>query len=246
MGKQSMTKRVAVLISGQPRAYEQGFAFLNKNLLSNPELDVDIFIHTWRYNFIDYGKLINLYKPKIIRIEEELPEYFYKQFPRAIDPVNHPIKYTFSAFYSVYHSWLMFDKFAGEYDLAIKTRFDYAFTIPEFDAYPIEINSLYVPGCRLFFFKQSLPVNDQFAFGSPYVISRYCQTYKHLSDFNVLGGIPMNGEEMLAENLKRHDLVDKIVYIDPHYLFPPGPYNGTPHNLIRSDMDLWIPKNDFK
>jgi hypothetical protein len=50
----------------------------------------------------------------------------------------------------------------------------------------------------------------------------------------------MIGEDMMSANLKRAGLVgERLQYVDMNNPFPPGPYNGTPHSLIRDDMDLW-------
>ena len=81
--------------------------------------------------------------------------------------------------------------------------------------------------------------NDQFAFSSSENMDMYSDTFNQLDRFYDNGTI-MIGEEMMSANWKEKKLVgENLIYFDPNHIFPPGPYNGTPHSLLRDDFDLW-------
>jgi hypothetical protein len=61
----------------------------------------------------------------------------------------------------------------------------------------------------------------------------------HIDKFYDAGTV-MIGEEMMSANWKMHNLVgENLLYVDMNHPFPPGKYNGTPHSLIREDMEHW-------
>ena len=102
-------------------------------------------------------------------------------------------------------------------------------------------DKLYIPDCR------QVPTrdfgNDQFAVGSLPVMREYMSTYLYMDDY-YNAGTQMIGEEMMAANLRRAGLIgEKLVYMNMNNPFPPGPYNGTWHSLVREDMEQWSPKS---
>lgn len=233
--------KIAVCISGQPRSYQKGYEYLKKNLLD--KYDCDIFIHTWEnkvYNPID---VITLYNP----VKSVIEDYSvvgdknkfnqkYTNTPNAKDfpPGNVPYQY-----YSIFQSCLFkieHEIKTQQYDWVIKTRFDFALNgIIPFET--LNKDHVYIPNCRM------VPSrdfgNDQFAFGSSGVMNKYMSTYYHLESF-YNEGYQMNGEEMLRATLRLYGLVgERLHYVDVNHPFPPGKYNGTPHSLIRDDMELW-------
>lgn len=249
-----MTKKtVSVFLSGQPRSFEEGFEYINRNLLSRDDIECKVFIHTWWYKFIDYQKIIELYNPEKILIEKELEEYKYKWYEdivakhhptpygySALVSVNHPAKFTVSSFYSIAAASEL-SEYGTHY--AIRLRFDYALN-DKIDFEKVVPGKIYVPNCRLV--PERNFCNDQMAYGTYEAVQKYCQTYYNMGDFYQKDGVMVCGEDMLAANLRLYGLVgENMVYIDPKNPFPPGNYNGTWHSLLRQDMDLWKP-NDRK
>lgn len=237
--------RIALQISGQPRAYVKGYEYLKKNLLDRYE-NVDIFIHTWKNKVYDYYDVKTLYNST--RFEVEPPNSSMDHlYPNTPDASRWPPTATISSFYSIFRAnqirveWETFHGFT--YDVVIRTRFDFAMPELQLDPFesrefhPILDTNVFVPGDR------QTPgndfCNDQFAFGRGRVITEYCSTFQYLSWFYE-AGVQMIGEDMLAMNLKRANLTGlHLKYIDIPHPFPPGPYNGSYHSLIRDDMELW-------
>lgn len=231
--------KIAVCISGQPRAYKQGYEYLKKNLLDHYECD--IFIHTWKNGVYSTDDVFDLYKPVKGVSEDyfEFPEILNRKYTHTPDAAKFPASSSTCAYYSLFRSCLYkidHEVRTQQYDWVVKTRFDYALNarIP-FEQ--LDPTKLYIPNCRM------VPTrdfgNDQFAFGSSHVMNHYMSTYINMETY-YNGGYQMNGEEMMMANLRYYGLVgDRLVYVDMKNPFPPGPYNGTPHSLIRDDMHLW-------
>lgn len=230
--------KIAVCISGQPRAYAQGYEYMKRNLLD--KYDCDIFIHTWHNKVYRSGDVIELYKPVDFLVENTLSKSFYdSKFTNTPNAAIWPPHATVSMFYSMFQSLFLKTKHEllfSKYDWIVKTRFDYAINgVIPFDQ--LDINKLYIPNCRM------TPMrnfgNDQFAFGSNMVMTDYMSTYLYMNQYYE-AGCAMIGEDMMSANLHRHGLIgENLVYVDMKNPFPPGPYNGTPHSLIRDDMELW-------
>lgn len=234
--------KIAVCISGQPRAYDKGYEYLKRNLLDHH--DCDIFIHTWRNRVYLIDDVIALYKPTGIKVDEPLPKSVYdSKYTHTPDASGWPPHATVSAFYSMFQSMLL--KVDEEtrnrpYNWVIKTRFDYALNgkIP-FEQ--LDPQKLYIPNCRMVPTKDF--GNDQFAFGRTNIMNDYMSTYLNMDHYYRMG-TAMIGEDMMRANLHKYGLVgDRLEYVDMNNPFPPGPYNGTPHSLIRDDMELWKNKS---
>lgn len=231
--------KVAVCISGQPRSYLKGYEYLKKNLLDHH--DCDIFIHTWQTEVVDIDSVIGLYEPRAVCVEEfpADPKVLNERYTNTPDPVNYPPANAALSYYSLFQAGVMkrrAELIDGVYDAVVKTRFDYALnrTLP---LDQIEHNRVYIPNCRM------VPSrdfgNDQFAFGKSSVMDRYMSTFMHMDHFYDLG-VRMNGEEMMCATLRFYNLIGpNLEYVDMNNPFPPGKYNGTPHSLIRDDMELW-------
>ncbi len=230
--------KIAVCISGQPRAYAQGYEYLKRNLLD--KYDCDIFIHTWHNKVYRTTDVIELYKPVEWKAENQLSKSFYdSKYTNTPDANGWPPHATVSMFYSTFQALVLktnHELLHSRYDWIVKTRFDYALNgVLPFEH--LDRNKLYIPNCRM------TPLrdfgNDQFAFGSNHVMTDYMSTYLHMDQY-YNAGCAMIGEDMMSANLHRHGLVgERLVYVDMKNPFPPGKYNGTPHSLIRDDMDLW-------
>lgn len=235
--------RIAVQISGQPRSYQKGYEYLKKNLLDRYE-NVDIFIHTWKNKVYDYHDVKTLYKST--RFEVEYPySGMDSLYPNTPDASRWPPTATISSFYSIFRvnqirvEWEVFHGFT--YDVVIRTRFDFAMPLMDLDIFGGSIgmidNHVFVPGDRQT--PQRDFCNDQFAMGHGSVLTEYCSTFLHIPTF-YKNGVQMIGEDMLSANLKRAGLTgENLRYMPIPHPFPPGPYNGSYHSLIRDDMDLW-------
>lgn len=231
--------RIAVCISGQPRAYKEGYEYLKKNLLDR--YDCDVFIHTWKNKVYDTTNVINLYQPVASIAEDyfEFAEVLNKKYTHTPDPKKFPASNAAFAYYSVFRSCLLkldHEVKTRQYDWVVKTRFDYALNT-QLNFEKLDSHKIYIPNCRM------VPErdfgNDQFAFGSSYIMNSYMSTYIHMETFYRMG-VMMNGEEMMRATLRSSGLFgESLEYVDMNNPFPPGPYNGTPHSLIRDDLPLW-------
>jgi len=102
----------------------------------------------------------------------------------------------------------------------------------------LDNSKLYIPNCRM------VPTrdfgNDQFAFSSSENMDDYAAAY-HWIDTFYESGVQYMCEDFMSANWKRAGLVgEKLMYCDINHPFPPGPYNGTPHSLIREDFEQWL------
>lgn len=230
--------KIAVCISGQPRAYAQGYEYMKRNLLD--KYDCDIFIHTWHNKVYGTEDVISLYKPKMWNAERPFsPGAFDAKYTNTPNAKGWPPTATVSMFYSMFQSLTLktnYEIMHNKYDWIVKTRFDYAINgVIPFEQ--LDKIKLYIPNCRM------TPMrdfgNDQFAFGSNMVMTDYMSTYLYMNQYYE-AGCAMIGEDMMSANLHRHGLIgENLVYVDMKNPFPPGKYNGTPHSLIRDDMELW-------
>lgn len=230
--------KIAVCISGQPRAYKEGYEYLKRNLLDH--YDCDIFIHTWKNKVYQTEDVIDLYQPTRHKIDIPLTSSNLNvKYTHTPDKENWPPSATISSFYSTFQTLLL--KIEEEiayrpYNWVVKTRFDYALNVRiSFEA--LDSQKLYIPNCRM------VPTrdfgNDQFAFGRTNVMNDYMSTYLNLDHYYRMG-TQMIGEDMMRANLHKYDLIgERLEYVDMNNPFPPGPYNGTPHSLLRDDMDKW-------
>jgi len=233
--------KVAVCISGQPRSFRTGFEYLKRNLLDH--YDCRVFIHTWLNTVYLSEDVANLYDEYLEGFSAEIYpvslDDLNARYTNTPDAINFPAANAALSYYSIFKACELKRKHEllhGAFDVVVKTRFDYALnrTLPLNE---IDPNKVYIPNCRM------VPNrdfgNDQFAFGSSWVMDRYLSTYLFMDDYYKLG-VQMNGEEMLRATLRHHGLFgNNLEYIDMNNPFLPGPYNGTPHSLIRDDMHLW-------
>lgn len=232
--------RIAVCISGQPRSYKIGHQFLEKNILRNY---VDVFCHTTWKEGTEFPNL-SIYNPKAMLIEEplapDLSKYTRVPPPQPNWKVKDPAMATYCQLYSVYKANELKREYEKRnnfrYDWVIRIRYDFAINgqIPWFD---LDNSKLYIPNCRMTPRRDF--GNDQFAFSSSENMDKYAETFLHIDKFYDNGTI-MIGEEMMSQNWKMHNLVgENLLYVNVNHPFPPGPYNGTPHSLIREDMEEW-------
>lgn len=225
--------KIALCFSGQPRGLSIAHSYYKTNLLDF--YDVDVFCHSWNSDLND--KILSLYRPKDYLFENaKFTEEDNLRYTNTPDPSKWPPRFTLSAFYSINESKKLFQKFGVEYDFVIKTRYDYALNV-KIPFEELSNKKLYMPNCRMV--PERNFGNDQFAFSSGINMGKYMSTYENI-DLYYSKGTAMIGEEMLKANLIHNDLVgENLIYVDMNNPFPPGPYNGTWHSLVREDYQQW-------
>lgn len=239
--------KIALQLSGQPRGYRVAYDYLWKNFLKY--FDVDVFFHTWEQNVYDIESIKEYYEPVAYAVSSPLSKEEAKNinelYTNTPDAKNWPPSATLSSFKSIWEAnnlRVRHEIETGEtYDYVMRTRFDFALNInmnAEFDdvASIVDHGSILVPsdrGTRNPFFS-----NDQWSFANGQATTEYCSTYIHIPYF-YSKGISFIGEDLLSENYVRMRGNHRIVFIDMNHPFLPGPYNGSPHSLVRSDMGLW-------
>lgn len=227
--------KIALCFSGQPRSFKAGYEYYRKNLLD--KYDVDVFIHTWTcpaaYEFI------NLYHPVAVETTGPLLGDFESKYTLTPDAKKWPPRFTVSALYSQFRSCLLkidHEVKTRQYDWVIRTRSDFALPV-EIPFDKMSQSLIHMPPCRTKAFGDWLG-NDQFAVGGSSIMNLYMSTYINLERF-YNDGVEMIGEEMLRQQLVDNQLKSRVGYIDMPPPFPPGPRNGTPHFLIRDDVEQW-------
>jgi len=239
--KSIVTKmKIALCLSGQPRCVSQGYDFVKKNILDGN--DVTVFCHVWEApEVID----IEIYKPEAFTIEKsltnDLSKYTRVPPPQPNWKVKDPARSTWNQLYAIRECNSLksvYEEATGEkFDWVIRSRFDFAINakIP-FDE--LDNNKLYIPNCRMTPNRDF--GNDQFAFSSSENMDKYADTFNRIDEYYD-SGVQMMCEDLMSANWKANGLVgDNLVYCDINHPFPPGPYNGTWHSLIREDFEQWL------
>ena len=124
-----------------------------------------------------------------------------------------------------------------KFDWVIRSRFDFAINA-KIPFEELDNSKLHIPNCRM------VPSrdfgNDQFAFSSSENMDKYSDTFNRIDEFYD-SGTQMMCEDLMSANWKQSGLVgENLVYCDINHPFPPGPYNGTWHSLIREDFEQWL------
>jgi hypothetical protein len=231
--------KIALCLSGQARCVKQSYEFVKKNLLDGN--DVTVFCHVWESpEVVD----ISLYQPEALMIEKpltnDLSKYTNVPPPQPNWKVKDPARAAWNLMYSLKVANELKNVYEEEhnmkFDWVVRSRYDFALNTPIPFA-ELDNTKLYVPNCRM------TPArdfgNDQFAFSSSENMDKYADGFNHIEKHYNNGTI-MIGEEMMAANWREKGLVgENLVYFNPNHPFPPGPYNGTWHSLIREDFDQW-------
>jgi hypothetical protein len=233
--------RIALCLSGQARAFNQGYEFVHKNLLKDN--DVTVFIHTWES--LEAHEAIIKYQARTWQIDpaltNDLSKYTNVPPPQPNWKVKDPARSTWNQLYGIMICNSLKSEFELLYDMkfdwVIRSRFDFALNTT-IDFKHLDNTKLYIPNCRI------TPArdfgNDQFAFSSSENMDKYADTYNHLDKFYD-SGIQMMCEDMMSANWKQHNLIgENLVYCNINHPFPPGQYNGTWHSLIREDFEKWL------
>jgi hypothetical protein len=232
--------KIALCLSGQPRAFNEGYEFVHKNLLSKN--DVTVFIHAWSGE--EANGAIKLYKPERYKTDpaltNDLSKYTNVPPPQPNWKVKDPARATWNQLYSVYQCNKLKSMYEShnnmKFDWVIRSRFDFALNTT-IDFKHLDNTKLYIPNCRMTPNRDF--GNDQFAFSSSENMDKYADAFNHIDEFYDAGTV-MICEDMMGQNWKLHGLVgENLVYCNMNHPFPPGPNNGTWHSLIRSDFENW-------
>ena len=235
--------KIALCVSGQPRGLATAFQYVKKNLLDKH--DVTVFFHTW--NTVDETEILRLYTNSQLWLTEPPQEPNLSKYTRVPPPqpnwkVKDPALSTWAQFYSLNKANTLKIKYEREFginfDWVIRSRFDFAINvrIPFAD---LDNTKLHIPNCRMT--PQRDFGNDQFAFSSSENMDKYADTFNRIDEFYDEDGVQMMCEDMMSKNWKANGLVgENLVYCNLDHPFPPGPYNGTWHSLLREDFEQWL------
>ena len=236
-----MAKKIALCLSGQPRSVELAFPYVKNNILGGN--DVTVFTFSWGK---DNQNILDLYKPasSIVREQNVIPDFSqYTRFPPPQPnwKVKDPKLSTWSQLYAIAECNELKKQYEKEnnmvFDWVIRSRFDFAInTYIPFEV--LDNSKLYIPNCRMT--PERDFGNDQFAFSSSENMDNYSRCFYHINDF-YNDGVQYMCEDFMSANWKLYNLVgENLVYCDINHPFPPGPYNGTWHSLIREDFEEWL------
>ena len=233
--------KIALCLSGQPRAFKHGYEFVYKNLLKDH--DVEVFIHTWESE--QTHEAIIQYEARTWQVDpaltNDLSKYTNVPPPQPNWKVKEPARATWNQLYSIKKcNWLKSEfeiLYDMKFDWVIRSRFDFAINV-KIPFAELDSTKLYIPNCR------QVPNrdfgNDQFAFSSSENMDKYADTFTHLDRFYE-SGVQMMCEDMMSANWKEKGLVgENLVYCNMNHPFPPGENNGTWHSLIREDFEKWV------
>ena len=232
--------KISLCLSGLCRTWKKTYPHLKKIL---DKYDVDIFIHTWyEESPNEQNELLSVYDPKKICLDKNNCIVLKKEYERAdahgVANKNSTYKNIFSMYKSIFISNCLKMQFEAEngfkYDWTIRMRFDYLLNL-DINFCDTDNNFLYVPNQHAshgFNRGEEFPVLicDQFAFSKSSIMDMYSGTYLNIDEFyshgddhdHIEGGhidkVMINGEHLLAMQIKKYNLNNKIKYIP--YLFP--------------------------
>lgn len=231
--------KIALCISGQVRSCKEGYRFVWENLLKYH--DVTVFCHAWdspeKENILIYNPAKFSFEKAL---DNDLSKYTNVPPPQPNWKVKDPARSTYNQLYSIFKCNELKQLYETEndivFDWVIRTRFDFALNV-KIPFETLDSNKLYIPNCRMSPNRDF--GNDQFAFSCSSNMNKYADAFNCIDKFYDQGTI-MIGEEMMAANWRDKGLIgDKLVYFNPNHPFPPGPYNGTWHSLLREDFESW-------
>jgi hypothetical protein len=222
--------KIALCLSGQPRSYTKAYEYLNENLFSR--FDVDVFMHTWYYDFFDYNSLLALYEPKKVKIEHKLK--------CELDESRRYSKYNvYSSLHSIKQSSILFESYEAEnkftYDWVIRSRFDFALNlIPDFNSF--DKKRIYAPPSV----REEI-INDQFCICSSENMKIYSDAITNLDQL-LSSGVSFSAEDLVSSNLRLHGLYENVELLNVNPPFSPGSFDSMPHSMIRDDFNFWSNK----
>ena len=198
--------KVALCISGHFRS-DRTFLGIRDYILSNPNIECDIFIHTWNIKDrhgapLQESKIVAEYQPKRYVIESP------KQF--NITPLmeqqnfnKRDINGLLSMFYKIEQCNELKKQYEKEhnftYDCVIRFRGDIELLDP-IDFQNLDMNKLYVP-----LHGDYGGINDQFAFSNSKNMDVYTSTFSNIETY-LKSNMLLNPEFFTKETISRNNL----------------------------------------
>ena len=194
--------RVALQISGDFRVLHHSFEKLMKNICSVPDVQVDIFIHTWKRDTTSHGTFLvkergdwnmsmfvhshtdglNIYKPVSYVVEDFSTLTHLHKYPRCM-----PMWYSIFQVNRIRKEYEA--KMNIKYDLVMRYRTDSIIEENPFLKCQESIRSkkefLCIPKSSLVLCEFEETFCDWFAFGTPSMMDIYCSVYEKWIGVNV-------------------------------------------------------------
>lgn len=201
--------KTAVCLSGHLRKYKDNIAALRAHLLSNPNLDCDVFLHTWRSLDRDGGPVVDseviaAYNPKRLIIDGN------RKF--SITPLMNKMNFNLrdingllSMFFKIKACNDLKASYEREngftYDCVIRLRPDIQLAGDVPINLSTDLNKLYIPKHGDY-----TGLNDQFAFSNSKNMDIYSSTYDHINRY-LQNGMFVNPENFTMQTIKESKLV---------------------------------------
>lgn len=223
--------KLALVLSGQLRSFEQGYEYIKTNLLDY--YDVDIFFHTWSKNW--NNKVLILYNPKEALVEDDAIFGDFKHY--RIVSNSHPARNTILMYRSIKYADMLRQNSGIKYDWVLRTRFDFALN-KKINFQDLDPNKMYFCDTRSNVDRTT--VHDQFVIATSNNMNIYSDVYDNIEKYHTEGCV-INGEDLLIYHLQKNNCLgkNKIEYVNLHPPFINGAYNCGKHSLIRDDMEMW-------
>ena len=215
--------KVAVLLTGHCRDYENTVTSLQKNVLD--KYDCDLYFNTWDVNQhsintgqignfnlplhpIDKNKLISTFNPKNYNIESN-SKYSKNRFAniKFIDRENDVFKVNERAIYHgsfwverLRDQWWMIQKCWNlipnpyQYDVIFRVRFDLSINHIQFKK-----AKFVVPKSKVEFASIGTNWSDHLAYGEPDSMEKYCNMFDHIEDMYKKHNIDISHAEQMNE-----------------------------------------------
>lgn len=208
--------KIAILYSGQPRAWRECFPNHMKHLFQpNMEHEVDVFAHIWSNGNPDKTLpyfVETLYNIKGIEWEE--PKVFEHDTIRSDINAYHPFNNIVSQAYSLWKTWELMDKYVqenGEYDIVVRTRTDNWFVEPLGSLSDYDPEGLHITDIQS---HEDYALGDTFAWGDYNAIKAYCSIFPEFETI-VEEGARVNPECLLGWAIKRNN-----IKVHKHPIYP--------------------------
>ena len=193
--------KIALILSGQPRRYRNGYKELKKWFLDR--YDIDVYLHAWKakefhkFNFFNGGKLekihhvdenlydnlVNWYQPKGYLFEKSI-QFDGKDIKGQN---NQRLNSQMGMWMSLKRAWNLIENSGIQYDLIFKTRYDLLFTHRVANNCPLleditQLNPDYLHyfGYASDWVHSNYQMNDQIAIGGYDVMKTYCNLFPQM------------------------------------------------------------------
>ena len=195
--------KIALILSGQPRRYRNGYKELKKWFLDR--YNIDVYLHAWKakefhkFNFFNEGKLekihhvdenlydnlVNWYQPKGYLFEKSI-QFDGKDIKGQN---NQRLNSQMGMWMSLKRAWDLVENSGIQYDLIFKTRYDLLFTHRVANNCPLledltQLNPDYLHyfGYAPDWVHSNYQMNDQIAIGGYDVMKTYCNLFPQMLD----------------------------------------------------------------